>query len=76
MPVADFHLDVSRDEMLAYYSGHGSRVVVQSDTGLWIQFPASRLRAFVNHDGVHGRFRLYYDELGHIERLEKLQGQE
>ncbi|MDN3516251.1 DUF2835 family protein [Aquisalimonas lutea] len=70
--MAEFRLDISREEMLLYYAGQGSRVVVRSRDGLWIQLPAGRLRTFVNHDGVHGLFRLYYDESGRIEYLQKI----
>ncbi|MFO7857884.1 MAG: DUF2835 family protein [Ectothiorhodospiraceae bacterium] len=72
MPVADFRVAISRDEMLSYYAGFGTRVVVRSDQGALIQLPASRFRAFVNHDGVHGRFRLYYDSEGRFQALHRM----
>ena len=72
MPVADFRVAISRDQMLDYYGGFGTRVVVRSDQGTLIQLPASRFRAFVNYDGVHGRFRLYYDERSRFQALERL----
>ena len=72
MATVEFTLNVSRDDMLVYYAGYSSQVVVCSDDGIWVQFPANQLRAFVNHDGVHGRFRLYYDESGRFARLQRL----
>jgi Protein of unknown function (DUF2835). len=56
-----FQLNLARDEYLRYYQGSASVVRVRADTGEIVQFPAEVLRKFVDHNGVHGHFILYFD---------------
>ena len=41
--------------------GEASSVIVLSDEGLRLQFPARLLRSFVGPSGVTGRFEIEYD---------------
>ena len=56
-----FQLNLAHDEYLRYYQGSASVVRVRADTGEIVQFPAEVLRKFVDHNGVHGQFTLYFD---------------
>ncbi len=56
-----FTLHVSTDEMLRYYRGTAKNVMVTTDLGLRVQFPAKVLQPFVTKDGVHGRFAIRFD---------------
>ncbi|WP_090209549.1 DUF2835 domain-containing protein [Ectothiorhodospira magna] len=67
-----FSLGISRDEYLRYYNGAASTVVVMSQEGRTVRFPASALRPFVLHDGVRGRFRLTVNSQFKLLSLERL----
>ncbi|MCG5512207.1 DUF2835 domain-containing protein [Ectothiorhodospira shaposhnikovii] len=72
MPHFHFNLSISRDDYLRYYSGAASAVVAMSREGRTVRFPASALRPFVLHDGVHGHFRLTVDNQFKLLSLERL----
>ena len=67
-----FSLDLSSDEYLRYYKSQARHVLVQSNEGLTIRFPAEHLRPFVGHEGVHGRFELESTSDGKFVSLVKL----
>jgi glucose-6-phosphate isomerase len=56
-----FSLIISAEEMLRYYRGAAKDVIVTTDTGLRVQFPAQHLQRFVTPDGVRGRFAIRFD---------------
>jgi hypothetical protein len=56
-----FRLSISREEYLSYYAGAASWVVARAFEGETVRFPASFLRSFVCHDGVHGIFEMDVD---------------
>ncbi|XQW86661.1 DUF2835 domain-containing protein [Thalassotalea piscium] len=53
-----FSINMTQEEFLPYYQGRGLAIVVRSEAGLKIQFPAMHLRKFVTSGGVKGRFCL------------------
>ena len=57
-----FRLAISAEEYLAYYQGSAQVVVARSDDNRIIRFPASAIRKFVTHDGIHGSFEISFDE--------------
>jgi hypothetical protein len=66
-------LNIAREEYLRVYQGRARTVLAYDHAGRKINFPVSVLQAFVGHDGVHGTFRLTFDEqhrFQHIERLD------
>lgn len=56
-----FSLVITPDEMLRYYRGTAKNVLVTSDQGLRVQFPAEHLQRFITPDGVRGRFAIEFD---------------
>lgn len=56
-----FHMDMSREQALRYYQGTASAVIVMSDDGQKIQFPAQHIRPFIDQDGIHGHFSIRFD---------------
>jgi glucose-6-phosphate isomerase len=56
-----FSLVISAEEMLRYYRGSAKDVIVTTDAGLRVQFPAQHLQRFVTPEGVRGRFALRFD---------------
>ena len=69
-----FRLDLSYDDYLAYYQGVARAVRVRSLDGRVVEFPASALRSFVTHDGVHGVFELTFDAAHKFISLIKAEG--
>ncbi len=55
-----FRLSIDREQWLGYHRGHASAVLVRADDGRRVRLPASALRPFASHAGVHGRFALRY----------------
>ncbi len=58
MQAIQFHLDLSRDQILSYYRGAARKVMVTATDGRRVQFPAEALRPFVTADGVRGLFEM------------------
>ncbi len=67
-----FLLSLSQEEYLRYYSGDVHAVQVKSLEGLTIQFPASALKSWVTHNGIHGQFVIRFDENNKLIELNKL----
>jgi len=57
-----FHLAIPCEQWLEYHRGRASSVLVRADDGRSLRLPASALRPFASHSGVHGRFALRYAE--------------
>jgi hypothetical protein len=57
-----FYLDIPKQEYLRNYSGSAHSVLVQSEDGRTVRFPAVNLRQFVTKDGVRGRFEMTLDQ--------------
>ncbi|PCI53818.1 MAG: hypothetical protein COB45_09605 [Gammaproteobacteria bacterium] len=53
-----FSLHLSKNEFLPYYRGQVYSIVVKSNLGTTIQFPAMHLRSHLSSDGVSGDFCL------------------
>ncbi len=56
-----FNLHISAEQYQRYYQGNARAVIVQSEDGRRLQFPASSLQKFVSREGVHGRFEIVFD---------------
>ena len=55
-------LDISDDEYILYYQGAVKWVIALTHAGSTIRFPASVLKRFVSHTGIHGVFEISYDK--------------
>ena len=53
-----FSIQLSQEQFLRYYQGSAGAVQVYSECGQRLRFPASRLRPFLTHTGIQGRFQL------------------
>ena len=67
-----FSLVVTQQEYLRYYQGAASNVRVISECGCRLQLPASRLRPFLSHTGISGRFQLTVDSENRFLSLQKI----
>lgn len=57
-----FVLHITPAQYQAYYLGEAKNIVVKTEDGRNLQFPANAMQKFVGHDGIHGRFRIAFDE--------------
>jgi len=67
-----FSLQISQQQYLQYYQGTANAVQVVTETGQKVQFPAIRLRPFLTHTGIHGRFHLTIDNNNRFIDLQRL----
>jgi len=67
-----FSLIISRQEFLRHYQGTASAVQVMSECGRRLRFPASRLRPFLTHTGINGRFVMTIDADNRFVELKKI----
>lgn len=57
---------------MRYYRGEASAVVARTDTGQSLQFPALHVRRFITQTGIHGRFRIRFDDNHKLLNLERI----
>lgn len=67
-----FSIRMSPDTYLHYYRGTAKNIIVRAEDGRKIQFPAKALQPFIKKNGIHGRFRLIYDQQHKFRQLELL----
>ncbi|MCD6582235.1 MAG: DUF2835 family protein [Desulfuromusa sp.] len=67
-----FRLQISQQQYLQYYQGTANAVQVVSECGKKLHFPAVRLRPFLSHTGINGRFLLTIDSNNRFIDLQKL----
>ncbi|MCB1845018.1 MAG: DUF2835 domain-containing protein [Halioglobus sp.] len=65
-------LAIRSDELLCLYNGHARVVATVAESGQTVRFPANILREHVDHDGVHGRFRIDFSETGKFSAMTRL----
>lgn len=58
---ARFDINIPAEQILAYYQGVARQVSIVSYDGRRIEFPAEKLRPYLDHQGVHGVFELEFD---------------
>ena len=57
-----FSIQINQQQYSRYYRGAASAVEVFAENGQRLRFPASRLRPFLSHTGISGRFQLTVSE--------------
>jgi len=67
-----FSLSISPDEYAAYYEGTVKYVLVKTHCGRNLQFPASVLRRFIRHNGIHGLFEIEVDKDNKLVNIRKI----
>jgi hypothetical protein len=66
------NLLIPADEYQRLYQGAVRDVVARSVDGRRIRFPAAILRPYVTHTGIHGRFRIVFDEHNRFQTIERM----
>jgi len=67
-----FSIHINQQQYLRYYQGSASTVQVYSECGQLLRFPASRLRPFLTHTGISGRFQMTVNAENRFLDLKKL----
>lgn len=64
-------LAISARDYQLHYRQPGTLIWARATDGRRIQFPASLVQRFVDHSGIHGRFRIEFagGRCTHIERV-------
>ena len=68
----EFYLRITPEAYLDYYRGLARFVVVESNSGQTLKFPASFLRNFVSSAGIEGNFVLVCDANNKCVDLQRL----
>ena len=68
-----FTLAIGREQWLRHYAGHANVVRVSTYSGQVLQLPASALRRFIQHSGIHGDFRVRFTQSQKLVDIEKLE---
>jgi hypothetical protein len=53
-----FSINMTNQEYLPYYQGRIQSIIVTSNSGVRVEFPAMHLRNYVTTSGIRGRFCL------------------
>lgn len=53
-----FRLDLAYDEFLSVYQGIAKTILVKSDDGRVIEFPAGNVQRYLDRTGIHGYFEM------------------
>jgi hypothetical protein len=67
-----FRLVLTTEQVLAFYQGHVTAVVVQADNGLRVQLDLRHFRRYFQHSGVDGHFELLTEPNGKFKALHKI----
>lgn len=67
-----FNIDISHEQYLRYYQGAVDKIIVTTEDGYRVQFPASFMQRYVTHSGIRGRFEIKFDESNKLVSLDKL----
>ncbi|ASP49573.1 DUF2835 domain-containing protein [Cognaticolwellia beringensis] len=53
-----FNLNITSQEYLPYYQGKIQSIIVRSEQGVKVEFPAMHLRKYLTGNGIKGHFCL------------------
>lgn len=67
-----FSLQLAPAQLRHYYQGRAGTIQVLAECGQRLRFPAGRLRPFMTHTGVRGRFQLTVDAENRVIELKKI----
>lgn len=67
-----FNLHITPEQYQAYYQGSARTISVKTETGHSLKFPANAVQKFITHEGVHGRFKITFDENNKLVSVSRL----
>lgn len=72
MPYLTVDIALSRDQYLELYRSYVRQVQARARNGQSVRFPVGVLVPFVTASGVHGTFRLHFDDAYRYQGIERL----
>lgn len=72
MPSVYVRLNMSAKECLAFYTSQAPNAKTYSVDGRSIIFPRRLLRNMVDREGIHGLFRINYNDQGQFVSIERI----
>lgn len=72
MPRYNFTINIKPDQYQAYYSGQIKQIVVKTEQGLTVRFPAKHLQQFITREGISGRFTMQLDADNRLIGIERI----
>lgn len=67
-----FSIKLSYDKYIAFYKGYAQNVLVRSNDGRKIQFPAEILKPYLTREGINGHFIIHFDDRNKYQSLQKI----
>lgn len=67
-----FQLSLTSEKYLSYYKGQVNSIHVRSLDNKNVRFPASAIRQFLLHDGIHGLFEIRFDKNNKLIEIVKI----
>lgn len=65
-------LAISPEEYLKNYQLPGVNVITKSVDGRVVQLPANLFRPYISREGIKGRFRIFFDDVGKCRSIDRL----
>lgn len=72
MPHSIFSISLTPRQILPFYNGSKSRIVVNTEKGSTISLPWRVLQPYVTESGLRGSFVITYDVTGKWKEIRKL----
>ena len=72
MPHIVVDLSIDPEEWLKPYQGLASEVHARARDGRTVRFPARILSRYFLRDGIHGTFRIQFDDQGKFSSIERV----
>jgi hypothetical protein len=72
MAHATFHINLNQQQILPFYDGSKSRIVVKTDRAGTMSLPWRVLQPYVTASGLTGAFVITYDASGKWKEIRKL----
>lgn len=68
-----FSLNISAEQYQRYYKGVARSVIVTTEEGRTLKFPANALQQYVTRDGISGHFEIVFDDDNKLNKLQRLE---
>ena len=68
--IVDLHIDA--DEFLRHYQGSAKQVVCTARDGRRVRFPTGILQRFISRSGIHGAFRIEFDDNNKLVAIQRI----
>lgn len=68
----DLTIHINEEDWLDTYRGQVKSVFAYTDDGRSVRFPTQLLTKFVTRQGIHGRFRIFFDHRGKFTDIDRL----